>query len=309
MAILLSGLRDLNHLPDDNDTPNYQHRYDEVAKASWSELLGGSSLYSSEYGERDSGYPIFMKLTQVFVNDFTFFMFLTASIFIISLGCLINKYVRSPLGVLLSFLIYFALFTNIVNSFMRQAITLSIVLFALRFVLNRDWKRYFGLVLIAFTFHTSAIVAVPFYFLPRFSINRKWLLLAIILFPVMAYCVRSIMSLFLSGSVYDVYSEADTENPMNYILLVLVVSLFVYFYFDRITEIKDHELLICGALGSMLLLPVAFLGNTILRVSYYYVLFIIVLIPVLIDRIKMHRFIRLLVYSLSMCFFLYFIFR
>lgn len=309
IAIFQSGLRDISNLPDTNDTTNYQVRYDEVARSSWGELIGAFSVYNSEYDERDKGYPIFMKLTQFFVNDFTFFMFLTASIFIISLGFLINKYVKSHLGILLSFLIYFALFANIVNSFMRQAVTLSIVLFALRYVLSRDWKRYFSFMLLAFTFHSSAIVATLFYFLPWFCQKRKWLLLALIISPVMVYCISFLMSIFLAGSVYGQYADADADNPINYIILVYVVSLFVYLYYDKIKEIKDYELLICGTLGSMILLPIAFLGNTILRVSYYYVLFLVVLVPVLIDHVKTHKSIRLLVYYLSICFFLYFIIK
>ena len=309
VAILQSGFRDINNLPDDNDTPNYLNRYEEVSRSSWGELIGSFSVYNSEYDERDKGYPIFMKLTQILVNDFTFFMFLTTSIFIISLGCMINKYVKSHLGVLLSFLIYYALFSNIVNSFMRQAITLSIVLFALRFVLSRDWKRYFGLVLLAFTLHSSAIVAVLFYFLPWFCQKRKWLLLALIISPIMVFCVSSLMSILLAGSVYGQYADADAANPINYIMLVYIVSLFVYIYYDKIKEIKDSYLLISGTLGSMILLPMAFLGNTILRVSYYYVLFIVVLVPVIIDHVKTHKSIRLLVYYLSIFFFLFILFK
>lgn len=309
LAILQSGLRDISQLPDANDTPNYQYRYEEVSKSSWGELFDVFSVYSSEYGERDRGYPIFMKVTQVFINDFTFFMFLTSAIFIVSLSYLINKYVKSFLGVILSFLIYFALFTNIVDSFMRQAITLSIVLFALRYILTRDWKRYFLLVLIALTIHSSAIVAVPFYFLPRLCGNRKWLLLALIISPVMVYCIRSFMAIFLVGTVYGQYTEEDAENPMNYIMLVYVVSLFVFICFDKLKEIKDSDLLMSASLGSLLLLPITAVGNTVLRISYYYVLFVIVLVPIIIDNIKMHKLIRLLVYTSSTCFFLYFIAR
>lgn len=308
-AIMQSGLRDISQLPDANDTPNYQHRYEEVAKSSWGDLLDVFSVYSSEYDERDSGYPIFMKLTQLFVNDFTFFMFLTAAIFIVSLGYLINKYVKSYLGVILSFLIYFALFTNIVDSFMRQAITLSIVMFALRYILSRDWKRFFLLVLVALTIHSSAIVAVPFYFLPKFCENRKWLLLALVISPIMVYGIRFVMSFFLAGSVYEQYADGDGDNPMNYLLLVYAVSLLAFKYFDKIKKMNDSSLLLSGVLGSLLLLPITSVGNAILRISYYYVLFVIVLVPVLIDNVKMHKSIRLLLYYFSMCFFLYFIFK
>jgi len=304
-AVLQSGLRDISLLPEENDTQTYEKVYSECSKKSWGEVLMAPVSFNSDYEERDAGYPILIKITQLFVDDFTFFMFLTSSVFIAAIGFLIDKYVKTHLGVILSFLIYYALFTNIVNSFMRQAIALSIVIFALKYIVSRDWKRYFALLLVTFTIHSSVIVAIPFYFLPRFSTNRKWLLVSIIISPFLVLCVRFIMILFLTGSVYEQYSEANVESPINYILLIYVVSVLVFLYYYRIIEIEDSEILVSAAIGSMLLLPIAFFGNTLLRVSYYYVVFLIVLIPVLIESLNINENIRILIFSFSISFFLF----
>ena len=105
-AVFQSGLRDIKTLPSYNDTPNYVRKYQEASRASWEMLFKNFSFYSSDYGERDLGYPIFIKMTQAIYNDFTFFMFLTAFIFIVPFGMLIYKYVKSFWGIILSFLIY-----------------------------------------------------------------------------------------------------------------------------------------------------------------------------------------------------------
>ena len=136
IAIFQSGLRDINNLPDGNDTLSYRYSYEIVSKTSWSSLIRNFSLYTSEYKERDFGYPIFTKATQLIYDDFTFYMFLVAIIFLIPFSAFIYKYVKTYLGISLAFLIYFSIYTNIVNSFMRQAISLGLFLYGLKYIME-----------------------------------------------------------------------------------------------------------------------------------------------------------------------------
>lgn len=309
IAIFQSGLRNIDNLPTGNDTKNYQYIYEKTSKLEWSDLWSSFIFVGSEYSERDLGYPLFIKITQAVWTDFTFFMFLTAILFIVPFGLLISRYVKSSFGVILSYLIYFALFTNIVNSFMRQAVVLGIFLFALRYVIEKSWKKYYAMLLVAFTIHNSAIVAVPFYLLPKLKQKRGWTLLALSLLPVLIYFTNSFLPYLLGGTVYANYIDAETVSPINYALFVVGVSVFTFFTYKKMGNVPNFDILIGGVIGSLVLMPIVFLGNTMLRVSYYYVLLLIPLIPVLIDNVKMKKPIRLVVYAFSISFFLYFIFR
>lgn len=309
IALFQSGLRDLNNLPSGNDTLNYYMRYWELRDTPWSSVISEFQFFSSEYSGRDSGYEVFMKLTQLISENFTFFMFLTATIFFLSFGWLIYKYVKSYLGIILVFAIYFAVFTNIVNSFMRQAVALGITLFAIRYVISRNWKYYFGLMLIALSIHSSAIVAFPFYFLPLISSSKKWLALSFAASPILIVFLQSIMSYFIRGSVYESYIMEEIVNPVNYMLLIVSIALLSFFYFEQIQKNKNYEILTSAVIGSMLLLPVVFMGNTMLRVSYYYVFVLLLLLPNIVDRINMPKSIRTSAYLLLICFFVFMYFR
>ena len=306
-AIFQSGLRDLNNLPPTNDIPNYITRYEEVLRTPWSTLYNQLGLYSSDYEDRDSGYPLFMKISQVFSEDFTFFIFLTAIIFVIPLGMMINKYVKSILGIILSFLIFFALFLNIINCFMRQAITLAICMFALRYVLSRKWIKYFGLILIAFTIHTSSIIAAPLYFLPIFSKSRKWLFVALIASPVLIM-ISSILLSYLAGSVYENYMSDDEFGSLSLVLLIYIVSVLTFLFYNKINVDYKSNLIVSGVIGSLASLPFVYFGGSVSRVSYYYILVIIPLIPMIIDTVVLNKFLRLIIYAFSMSFFLFYIF-
>ena len=306
-AIFQSGLRDLNNLPPTNDIPNYITRYEEVLRTPWSALFNQLGLYSSDYEDRDSGYPLFMKISQVFSEDFTFFIFLTAIIFIIPLGMMINKYVKSSLGIILSYLIFFALFLNIINCFMRQAITLAICMFALRYVLSRKWIKYFGLILIALTIHTSSIIAAPLYFLPIFSKSRKWLFVALIASPVLIM-ISSMLLSYLVGSVYEDYMSDDEFGSLSLVLLIYTVSVLTFLFFNKLNVDHKPNLIVSGVIGSLASLPFVYFGGSVSRVSYYYILVIIPLIPMIIDTVVLNKFLRLIIYAFSMSFFLFYIF-
>lgn len=309
IAIFQSGLRDLDNLPRGNDTPNYQYLYENIRNNSWNYLWSNFTFIGTEYTERDAGYPLFIKLTQLVSTDFTFFMFLTAILFMVPFGLLIYRYVKTYMGIVLAFLIYFALFTNIVNSFMRQAVTIGIFLFALRYMIEQNWKKYFGLIAIAITLHTSAIMTVPFYFLPKLHQKRKWVLFAFLLSPLTVYYANSLLSSVVSGTVYGNYIEAEATTPMNYILLFFAISLSAYLYYESLKKVPNWDILICGVVSSIFVMPIIFLGNTMLRISYYFVLLLIPLVPVLIDNIKMKQNMRQAIYVIFISFFLYFIFR
>lgn len=308
LAILLSTFRDLKSLPSGNDTPIYSMMYDRYLHTSWESLIDNFSFYSTDYSVRDLGYPIFIKITQFFVEDFTFFMFLTAFIFIVPLSQLIYRYVKSYLGIVLAFLIYFVLFQNIVNSFMRQAIVLGLLLFGIRYILNSKWKQYLALMTIAFTIHSSSILAVPLYFLVKCNLQKTWMLLCILISPLFIYYSSWIITYVASDTVYDGYAEDNMVLPLNYILFILIISLLTYVNFDRIKRIIGGKLLLTGVLGSLLVLPLVGMGNTLLRTSYYFTLFLIPLFPLILDNMKMKKVTCISLYVICILFFSIYLF-
>lgn len=56
---------------------------------------------------------------------------------------------------------------------LRQYIAVSICFYAMKYILNKDAKRYFLAVLIAFLFHKSALFFVPVYFLQYLKFDFK----------------------------------------------------------------------------------------------------------------------------------------
>lgn len=300
----MSGLRDLKNLPEGNDTPNNLNKYMIVSESSWEQLFHNFSLYSEDYQERDPGHPIFIKFTQIFVDDFRFYMFLTAAIFLIPFSLLIYRYVKSYLGIILVYSIYFSLFTIIVNGIMRQAIALGIILYSIKYIINSDWKKYFAFLLCAFSIHSSAIIAVPLFFMPKWLTKKKWIILSIILLPFFLVFSPSITAFLASGTVYEGYAEDLHSNPVNYVLLLILAVSLTIIYYRYIIKVKDYEILFSGLIGSIMLLPLIWNGGTLLRISYYYYLFILPLFTIILDNIHINKTLRKSIYILFITFFI-----
>lgn len=308
-AILKSGLRNIKNLPLSNDTPNFLHQYNEVLHTSWTQLINNYSLISTDYGNRDLGFPLFIKLTQCISTDFQFFMILVATIFIVPLARLIYQYLHTYTSMILAWMIYFSLFTVVTDSFMRQAVALGIIISGFGFIYKRQWKSYYLLNLIAFTIHSSAILAAPLYFLPYSKRTRNLLFIFIASVPVLLTNTKLLAILIASNNVYEDYaSSLDAYNkPVTFTILISLVAIFSLIFYKKIIATKNGNFLIIGIALATILTPMAWINPTILRSTYYYSIFIIPLIPTIIDTIKISENLRKIIYVFTITFLLFLI--
>lgn len=147
----------------------------------------------------------------------------------------------------LALLIFFAnLFLLQEMTQIRAALAVSIFMLALPSVIDRNWKRYFTLVFIAFLFHRSAFLAFPLYFFKTDSINFKWWLAIICTLFVLAFIRFDVVSILLDYNVPVLHDKLSVYMRMQdwmkfdvnlfnvFILLQLLVSCFLYWKRDLI---------------------------------------------------------------------------
>lgn len=72
----------------------------------------------------------------------------------------------------------------------RQMIVAAIFVWSVQFIINRDWKAYFFSIVLASLIHKSAVLLLPFYFLPQKNIfGNRYLTLSLV-----------VASLYLGGT-------------------------------------------------------------------------------------------------------------
>jgi hypothetical protein len=107
-------------------------------------------------------------------------------------------------------LYYCFLYVTVEFSLIRQALAVSICFYAFRFVVSKEWVKYFLFIFIAFSFHRSALVMFPLYFFfkTRFS-NKTILILVISGSLLMLLKIKWLYSsiLFVSGIFGDAFYQ------------------------------------------------------------------------------------------------------
>ena len=278
--VLKSALRPYTYYIEGNDTNHYYDLYYRVSITSWKELLYNFSYFGQSYSDRDLGYSFFVKSTQLFTTDFRHFLFIIAIIFIVPIAMLIYKNVHTKTGIIISWLIYASLFSYLVDTAIKQSIALGVIWASIGLVQKRKWYFYFPIVALCSTIHGSAILAIPLYFFLSFK-KFKFLLVGILFaIPFLILYGRFLVMYLAADTIYEMYANYESDSkPIVYTMMMLLVVLATVINYKRISRLENSSLYIGSVITAMALSTMAWIYPTLLRMTFYYSVFIIVLIP------------------------------
>lgn len=120
-------------------------------------------------------------------------------------------------------LFYCELFLYLNLSGIRQAIALSILIYSIRFSINRNFIAFLACVIVAFSFHVTSVVFIFAYFVPFRKFNKKEFILITGLFALLSSIIFFIAN-YLDGDLaykakfYLDWQENDPNIKMNYII-------------------------------------------------------------------------------------------
>lgn len=192
----------------------------------------------------------------------------------------------------------FCLFYNMMNQ-SRQALSIAIALYAIKYLNSGQNKKFVIWILIAASIHFSAIIMMILLFLSKikvdFKVIRRYIIISIIAFININLIVNIIehtkYSIYI-GSKYD-FSVGSTVILNMAVRLALLIC--VIFFMKRIkkntyTNILYHMALLCTSF-QLLAIKTALFG----RLTTYFFIAYILLIPLILKSIK-QKYIRALAY-------------
>ena len=139
--------------------------YGEVFDTIAEEMRGGRNLARLYYliNGKEYGYFYWQVLVSfVTQNRYIFILITTLALYTLYFFSF-KQYIQDyPLATIV-FLGFFYYFTM---TYLRQVFAVGIVWLAVRYIWERKPIKFFVLVLLAYTFHSSALIFVPMYFLP-----------------------------------------------------------------------------------------------------------------------------------------------
>lgn len=290
VLIFLNALRPIEMTTKtSNDTYRYYLSYQDIIHQSWNELISNFSFHGSDYRSRDSGYPIFMKATQLITTNFTAYLFIVACIVVIPILRIINTYTTSIKGVVTAVLIYESLFAGFFETGIRQTIVMGLLLMGYNWVLNKKWVRFSILVLFASTIHSSAWIFLPMVFLPYLEKPKKKMLYMLVLTPLIMVFAKDLIAFLGSDTMYESYavdSEYNQGTPVFSLLLVLI-GIVTYVSCNRILAYypNDSKVALLAVGVAVVLMPSSWIDSSFIRIVFYYAIFILPVIPMCIESL------------------------
>ncbi|MFL2105212.1 EpsG family protein [Desemzia sp. FAM 23991] len=177
----------------------------------------------------------------------------------------------------------------------RQVFAICIVIIAFIFMMKNKPISYIITIILAVQIHTSAIVFLPMYFIKYVKFNKKsgWILLSITTLTLVLRKPLIPVIEFLLPERYEKYGAFSNNQLVNPLLIVIALAipftvLILIGNLNRKQEIEQKNFSIFFTLSCInaIINILSLNSNMIGRVSFYFVIFNMVLIPNVIDNLK-----------------------
>lgn len=242
-----------------------------------------------EYNETvEKGYQLFDYLILHLTHNYFWLFFITAFFIVYSYFKLIKKYSENYLLSVIIF-VSFGTYTFFFNG-LRQGIAMAIFTYAISALLNKKLWLYLTICLIASTFHTSALVMIPFYFVVNVRIKLIYKIIGVMLttFILASPLIRYMAD---ENTRYEAYTTNNDYGGILTLVFYVFIAIFILIVNKKLRIKSDifTGLFTLYLSGISLLIPIAMLGagaSGPQRILYYFSWTLMIILPVIINSFK-----------------------
>ncbi|WP_218241162.1 EpsG family protein [Comamonas fluminis] len=243
-------------------------------------VITGSNFYEYErFGFIDKSLIDFTNY--VGINQLYFFITSFFTVYLIIQT--IKKYSDD---VFISIIVFYVIPIFYLYSFslIRQFIAVAIIFYSIEYVLHRRLFRFFICITIASMFHISALVAFPIYIL-RYKKIPIWIMaimfVVVIFLPAMG---RNLIDSYIP--YYSIYLDSSQGHGWTMMYLMLFFLGFSIVNRKFINNEKDIIIYNSYLVGVFLYCLFIQFGEVAPRISFYYLIFLTLLIPSIVFKCK-----------------------
>lgn len=267
------------------DAVRYEQNYFELAKyRNWIEIITGALS--------DKGFYLLTKLLTVISEDYWVY---NALLYIIIFG--IEAYViyRNSEYPAISYLVFTSLGFVIFNySLLRQAMAVSICFYAFQYVKEKRPLKFVVWVLLATSFHQTAILYLVAYPVANWNIKGYAFWKKCILFVGALVATRFMPILFQLYEKMN-YSEIAIAGEGYYLLLYFAILIAFIVWLMSKGQLKKDGQILYNVIFCILYFQIGATAFSLFtRVTNYFYIALILIVPFIIGRVKSKNTILLL---------------
>lgn len=303
LFFIMAGMRGITV---GGDLKRYLPEYNEVIRAPFRLL--------TYYGHHEIGYLIYIKLLSLISPTDRCYLIGTSFASLIGPIYMFFKYSKKAS---VSVLLYYAMgyYTNTYNN-VRQSIALSIIFIILPFLINRDLKKYIIGVLVATSFHYSALVMLVVYplYTQNISAKRIFIYASSMFLGVSAfgYTLLRYVSVIITKYNPEEFDEEAKGGGYGlfffYLMIFVAISAF-YVMKRRImtrNQKKMMSMLILFQIFAMTIQFTAPIYHTMVRATFYFFIPVATLAVPLVYSMIRSQMLKAAFYSLVFVFAIYY---
>ncbi len=213
---------------------------------------------------------------------FAFFAFATIAFFMAAIYKQSDHFLFS-FFLFMAFGYYFQSFNTV-----RYYLAVAIAVYAIPYVLRKEWVKFLLLILLGSSFHKSLLVVIPLYFLA--SLNwKKWSLALGALFCTTFFFLQDFY-LKVVVFLYPTYEDTEfLEGGTSYISIIRCAGILFFsllFYRQGVKEDRRNQFYFYCNLGALVLYTCCSFIPVVTRIGYYLTVTHIFFLPALVGRIE-----------------------
>ncbi|MFB8605550.1 EpsG family protein [Enterococcus casseliflavus] len=266
ILIIISGLRNVG-----TDVINYKNYFEILDFYNF-----GNSLY-------ERGYYLINKIVQISFNDFQYVLIFTSLFIILLITKTIVDFSVYPLLSLFFFITLYFYFTSF--NLVRQYIAMAIVFASIKYIIEKKLCRFIFIIIFASFFHSTSLFFIPFYWIARKKMPDVyyWLVfIATLVLTIFIPLIINIVSFIFPRLSY--YSDYSLEGASANFAFVVTSITFICakILFKKLIIIDGNANLYMNFVFYASCFSILSRNNIIFfRISSYFYIFIILLIPII----------------------------
>ena len=289
IIIIISGLRgDFTA-----DSLSYQIIFKTFSEGGWDSFISALN-FNYHVNVTEVGYVLINFLVGIFTKNFVWLQIIVACITYIPVARWCKE--SSDIGLSLCLFLSIGTYLESLNT-VRNIMAASIFILGIKYVASGEFKKYVVICVLASTVHLSALVMVPLYFIFRLKPTISKVTLYFIGTVVFILGMERLAQVYNRFFLIAQNNEAviallhrRTASPINVIVPVLLVmfALFVFY----ITSTKDERnnmkniVIVSGTIIWGLLKVTMLFSEYTTRFACYFSPFILLLLPMALNRFK-----------------------
>lgn len=293
ILIFISGLRSGM-----GDTYFYKHSYDLLVQNPENMPL-----------DKDIGFNLFSLMLTYISSNSQILIFISALITNLINIIIFNKYI-SYLELQVYLYITSGYYFVTMNG-IRQCLAAAFIFMCTKFIVDGKFKIYCVLIIIISTFHESALVMIPLYFIVRNESWSKKIYILIILSVVGVLFYKQLEPIIFKAIENTQYGHYNTfEEGGSSIIRTIVSSVPVVLSFIKRKELKENwgksNIFVNISLINLIFVAMGMNNWIFNRFTIYLQLYNFILIPYIIKNCFKGAERRLLYYGVIVCYFIFF---